>query len=65
MPTAIRSKTTKKILVLLLITDYTGESDKDSEEPSQVGCACIFLCEEKRLTDRLKTVSLNNYAVQR
>lgn len=32
MPTAITSKTTKKILVLLLITDYADESGKDSEE---------------------------------
>lgn len=32
MPTAITSKTKKKILVLLLITDYTDESKKDSEE---------------------------------
>lgn len=32
MPTAITSKTTKKILGLLLITDYTDESDKDNEE---------------------------------
>ena len=60
MPTAIRSKTTKKILVLLLITDYTGESDKDSEEDLRKSA----VHEEKRLTDRLKTVSLNNYAVQ-
>ena len=32
MPAAITSKTAKKILVLLLITDYTEESEKDSEE---------------------------------
>lgn len=47
MPTAIRSKTTKKILVLLLITDYTGESDKDSEEDLRKSAVHASSCAKK------------------
>ena len=47
MPTAIRSKTTKKILVLLLITDYTGESDKDSEEDPRKSAVHASYCAKK------------------
>lgn len=53
MPTAITSKTKKKILVLLLITDYTDESIvKKTAKKTLASRLCMHIPVRRKTVDR-------------